>query len=176
MTGEAEIPAGVALLGMVGAWAEDTERLVTDRLTSGRGKVTLSRKEAENVVEALKDVQESLVVVLNGEADLHADHEQDEAYIDPSDLMQATSGTDHMYWRFHEHLNKHLVEGKSKRLSLSLNEVQGFLNILDATKNVLSALEGNGSGPGPDGGHVLDGVGRVEDNVIYPDVWHRQAA
>jgi hypothetical protein len=176
MTDEVEVPTGVAVLGMVGAWAEDTERHLTAKLDSGRGGVTLSREEADNVVEALKQVQESVVVVLNGDAPLHPDQEAGEAYIDPSDLMQANSGTDHMYWRFYEHLNKHLVEGKSKRLSLSLTDVRGYLNILDATKKVLSALERSDDSPGPNGGCVLDNVGTIEGNVIYPDVWHRRAA
>jgi len=67
---EGDVPEGVAVLGMIGAWSQDTERFLMDKLITGKSKITLTRDEAENVVEALNRIQEGLVFVLNGDAPL----------------------------------------------------------------------------------------------------------
>lgn len=64
-TVEGDYPAGVSLLGMIGAWSQDTERFFMDKLITGKRKITLTRDEAENIVEALNRIQDGLVAVIN---------------------------------------------------------------------------------------------------------------
>jgi hypothetical protein len=80
-----------------------------------------------------------------------------------------------LFSKLDSHLIKNL-DGKNRRLSLSANEVSFFRDVICAVQRVMDAVEDGWGGPSPDGGHVLEGVGRIEDNVIYPDVWHRLAA
>lgn len=91
--------------------------------------------------------------------------------IDPVDFIEAQSGIDNLFIRFDDHLFKCLLECKSKRLSLSLDEVTDFRNLLTAAQRVFSALEDDVGYPDPDGGGT-----RVVGNVIYPEAFHRQAA
>lgn len=90
------------------------------------------------------------------------------------DLLHA-SHLSFLFQKFDSHLIKNL-DGKNRRLSLSANDVGFFRNVICAAQRVMWAVEDGWSGPGPDGGQALERVGPVEDNVIYPDVWHRQAA
>lgn len=91
--------------------------------------------------------------------------------IDPVDFIKAQSGIDNLYIRFDDHLFKCLSEGRSKRLSLSLDEVTDFRHLLTAAQRVLSALEEDVGYPDPDGGGT-----RVVGNVIYPEAFHSEAA
>ena len=88
-----------------------------------------------------------------------------------SDFMEAQSGIDCLFTRLDRHLFKCCLENKNKRLSLSLDEVTGFRNLLTAAQRVFSALDDDMGYPDPDGGGNL-----VIGNVIYPEAFHRHAA
>lgn len=87
------------------------------------------------------------------------------------DFMEAKGGIDCLFMRLDRHLLKCCLENKNKRLSLSLDEVAEFRNLLTAAQRVLSALDDDVGYPDPEGGSKL-----VVSNVIYPEAFHRRAA
>lgn len=56
----------VTVLGMIGAWSQQAEAWLLDKVVAADGGVvTISSAEASSMVEALNRMQEGLVIVLN---------------------------------------------------------------------------------------------------------------
>ena len=62
MGDENQLSEAATILGMIGAWSQDTERFLIDKHVDEKSEIVLTRAETENMLEALNRIQEGLVL------------------------------------------------------------------------------------------------------------------